>query len=116
MGFRQSKVYRTEVRNLAVLKQRISEACAMITVAMLQKVFRATVTCWESCFEMDDGHVEREQPCVCCNILYVVLELLFPKNVLGLYRHPVYNLLIYPVVIYCIYANNPCIFVPEFSK
>ena len=66
-----------------------------MTVAMLQTVFRATVTRWQSCFEMDGGHVEREQPCVCCNILYVVIKLLFPKNVLGLYRHPVFCILVY---------------------
>ena len=46
----------------------------MITVAMLQKVFRATVTRWESCFEMDGGHGEREYPCVCCNILNGVIK------------------------------------------
>ena len=37
-GFVKDKVYRTKVCNLAVLKQRLREACAMITVAMLQKV------------------------------------------------------------------------------
>ena len=59
-GFVKDKVYGTKVRNLAELKQRIRKACAMITVAMLQMVSRATVTRWESCFEMDGGHVERE--------------------------------------------------------
>ena len=58
-GFVKDKVYRTKVRNLAVLKQRIREACAMITVAMLQKVFRAVIR-WEPCFEMDGGQVEGE--------------------------------------------------------
>lgn len=59
-GFVKDNVYRTKVQNLAVLIQRIRETCAMINVAMLHKVFRATVTRWESCFEMDGGHVERE--------------------------------------------------------
>ena len=59
-GFVKDKAYNMKVRNLAVLKQRIREACAMITVAILQKVFRSTVTRWESCFEKDGGHVERE--------------------------------------------------------
>ena len=54
-GFVKDKAYSTKVRNLAVLKQWIREACAM-----LQKVFRATVTRWESSFEMNGGHVERE--------------------------------------------------------
>ena len=45
-GFVKDKVYRMKVRKLAVLKQRIRNACAIITVAMFQKVFRATVTRW----------------------------------------------------------------------
>ena len=43
-GFIKDKAYSMKVRNLAVVKQRIREACAMITVAMLQKVFRSIVT------------------------------------------------------------------------
>lgn len=57
-GFIKQQVYRTKVPNLQVLKERIRQASAMITEDMLVNVFQATVRRWETCFEIDGGHVE----------------------------------------------------------
>ncbi|KAJ4448792.1 hypothetical protein ANN_00183 [Periplaneta americana] len=57
-GFIKQQVYRTKVPNLQVLKERIRQASAMITDDMLVNVFQATVRRWETCFEIDAGHVD----------------------------------------------------------
>lgn len=57
-GFIKSKVYATKVNNLQDLKQRIRVAAALITPAMIQRVFRATKERWETCFEVQGGHIE----------------------------------------------------------
>ena len=57
-GFIKSKVYATKVNNLQDLKQRIRVATALITPAMMRQVFRATKERWQTCFELQGGHIE----------------------------------------------------------
>ena len=57
-GFIKSKVYATKVNNLQDLKQRIWVAAALITPAMMRQVFRETKECWQTCFELQGGHIE----------------------------------------------------------
>ena len=57
-GYIKSLVYRTKVRDLADLTNRIREAVDSITPGMLANVFRCASERWQLCFEMEGGHVE----------------------------------------------------------
>ena len=57
-GYIKSLVYRTKVRDLANLTNRIREAVDSITPGMLANVFRYASERWQLCFEMEGGHVE----------------------------------------------------------
>ncbi|PSN54229.1 hypothetical protein C0J52_09258, partial [Blattella germanica] len=57
-GYIKSLVYRTKVRDLANLTNRIREAVDSITPGKFAKVFRYASERWQLCFEMEGGHVE----------------------------------------------------------
>lgn len=57
-GYIKNEVYRTRVRDLQDLRQRIRHAVDLITPRMLRAVFRSTTTRWEKCINIAGGHVE----------------------------------------------------------
>lgn len=57
-GYVKSQVYKVKINSIANLKERIRQAVRNITPAMLNKVFEATVRRWETCMEVQGGHIE----------------------------------------------------------
>lgn len=57
-GFIKSQVYRRKIRDLADLRNRITEAIQMITPEILERVFRETLHRLELCRDINGRHVE----------------------------------------------------------